>query len=107
MKIQTHDDNREIPSRVSAHGIAVGVAILDIANMPRCCRWGGNHWCCFRGQEAFMRGTEKYAHETQLSKRVGAWQEKLEPLMERRAPSRRRLEPALGRTAVTQRLLHV
>ncbi|CAM9162341.1 unnamed protein product [Pylaiella littoralis] len=39
--------------------------------------------------EAFMRGTEKYAHETQLSKRVGAWQEKLEPLMERRAPSRR------------------
>eukprot|EP00752_Nemacystus_decipiens_P010040 g8953.t1 len=32
--------------------------------------------------EAFMRGTEKYAHETQLSKRVGAWQEKLEPLME-------------------------
>lgn len=28
-----------------------------------------------------MRGTEKYAHETQLSKRVGAWQEKLEPLM--------------------------
>lgn len=30
-----------------------------------------------------MRGTEKYAHETQLSKRVGAWQEKLEPLMER------------------------
>lgn len=32
-----------------------------------------------------MRGTEKYAHETQLSKRVGAWQEKLEPLMERQA----------------------
>lgn len=31
-----------------------------------------------------MRGTEKYAHETNLSKRVGAWQEKLEPLMERR-----------------------
>ena len=35
-------------------------------------------------QEAFMRGTEKYAHETQLSKRVGAWQDKLEPLMRRR-----------------------
>lgn len=34
-------------------------------------------------QEAFMRGTEKYAHETNLSKRVGAWQEKLEPLMRR------------------------
>lgn len=34
-------------------------------------------------QEAFMRGTEKYAHETQLSKRVGAWQDKLEPLMRR------------------------
>lgn len=37
-----------------------------------------------------MRGTEKYAHETQLSKRVGAWQEKLEPLMERQARRRRR-----------------
>ncbi|CAM9680455.1 unnamed protein product, partial [Laminaria digitata] len=33
--------------------------------------------------EAFMRGTEKYAHETQLSRRVSAWQEKLEPLMQR------------------------
>eukprot|EP00903_Cladosiphon_okamuranus_P019919 g18306.t1 len=32
--------------------------------------------------EAFMHGTEKYAHETNLSKRVEAWQEKLEPLME-------------------------
>lgn len=30
-----------------------------------------------------MRGTEKYAHETKLSKRVAAWQEKLEPLMQR------------------------
>lgn len=37
-----------------------------------------------------MRGTEKYAHETQLSKRVGAWQEKLEPLMERQARGKRR-----------------
>ncbi|CAB1110484.1 unnamed protein product [Ectocarpus sp. CCAP 1310/34] len=37
---------------------------------------------CRNHIEAFMRGTEKYAHETQLSKRVGAWQEKLEPLME-------------------------
>ncbi|CAM9486123.1 unnamed protein product [Choristocarpus tenellus] len=33
--------------------------------------------------EAFMRGTEHYAHETQLSRRVGAWQNKLEPLMRR------------------------
>lgn len=31
--------------------------------------------------EAFMRGTERYAAETQLSRRVGAWQNKLEPLM--------------------------
>lgn len=30
-----------------------------------------------------MRGTERYAHETQLSRRVGAWQSKLEPLMRR------------------------
>ncbi|CAM9704806.1 unnamed protein product [Sphacelaria rigidula] len=28
-----------------------------------------------------MRGTERYAAETQLSRRVGAWQNKLEPLM--------------------------
>ncbi|CAM9335807.1 unnamed protein product [Discosporangium mesarthrocarpum] len=32
--------------------------------------------------EAFMRGTEQYAHETQLSRRVRAWQNKLEPLMQ-------------------------
>ncbi|CAM9100993.1 unnamed protein product [Ectocarpus sp. 6 AP-2014] len=45
---------------------------------------------CRNHIEAFMRGTEKYAHETQLSKRVGAWQEKLEPLMERQARGKRR-----------------
>lgn len=66
--------------------------IIKVAVIFGCPHSGGHNWYCLRGQEAFMRGTEKYAHETQLSKRVGAWQEKLEPLMERQAPTRH-LEP--------------
>jgi hypothetical protein len=33
-------------------------------------------------QESFMEGADLFAHETQLTRRIAEWQEKLEPLLE-------------------------
>lgn len=68
------------------------VTLSYLLLLPRKCekpRYESNYtalhgdWCRPFTQEAFMRGTERYAAETQLSRRVGAWQNKLEPLMRR------------------------
>jgi condensin-2 complex subunit H2 len=37
---------------------------------------------CKQHIASFMRGVDRYAHESQLSKRVGEWQEKLGPVLE-------------------------
>jgi len=50
---------------------------------------------CRQHIESFMRGVELYAHETQLTKRIAEWQDRLEPLLDVQVRRRLLLLPPL------------